>query len=82
MDINYNVLYLTQSAISEELNVISHTELLHLGYRLPVNQRLLNLYGEHIKYMLNRCTGEESQIVLYMQVEALPGCLRCGCFCW
>lgn len=57
--------YLTQSAISEELNVVSQTELLHLGYRSLVNQRVLNLHGRHIKYMLNRCTEEESDSILH-----------------
>lgn len=53
------VLYLTQNAVREELDVVSQTELLHLGYRSLVNQRVLNLHDKHIENMINRCTEGE-----------------------
>lgn len=36
-------LYLTQSAVSEKLNVVGQTELFHLHCRTLVNHRVLNL---------------------------------------
>lgn len=46
------MLYLTKSAVSEELNVISQTELLHLCCRSLVNHRVLNLHNTHINAQL------------------------------
>lgn len=60
MDLNFNVMHLTQSAVREELDVVSQTELLHLGCRSLVNQRVLNLNDGHIKHTVNRCTEGES----------------------
>lgn len=85
------MLYLTQSAISEELNVVCQTELLHLRCRSLINHRVLNLHDRHIKYkyMVSRCTegGKRNQESLMeycinMHMDVLPGCLRCGCLCW
>lgn len=41
------MLCLTQSAVSEELDVVRQTELLHLGCRSLVNHRVLNLRDRH-----------------------------------
>lgn len=39
------MLDLTQGAVSEKLNVVGQTELLHLGSGTLVNDRVLNLQG-------------------------------------
>lgn len=41
------MLDLTQGAVSEKLNVVGQTELLHLHSRALVNHRVLNLRDAH-----------------------------------
>lgn len=63
IEFKINVLYLTQSAISEELNVVSQTELRHLCCRSLVNHRVLHLHVRHIKskHVVDRCTEAEGE---------------------
>ncbi len=74
-----HVLYLTQSAISEELNVVCQTELLHIRCRSLINHRVLNLHDRHVKYkhMVSRCTegGERNQ-------DSLTECCAGGRVTW
>lgn len=41
------MLDLTQGAVSEKLDVVGQTELLHLDSRTLVNHRVLNLWDTH-----------------------------------
>lgn len=64
------MLYLTKSAISEELDVVSQTEVLHLHCRSLVNQRVLNLQDRHAEDTFNTSKGEEREIMsVYKHVK-------------
>lgn len=70
------MLDLTQGAVSEKLDVVGQTELLHFDSRTLVNHRVLNLWDTQQTRMK---TEDRDRLV---EVEVLPGCLRCRCLCW
>lgn len=74
------MLDLTQGAVSEKLDVVGQTELLHLHSRTLVDHRVLDLRDTH----QTRMKTEHHDCLLGggVVVEVLPGCLRCRCLCW
>lgn len=72
------MLDLTQGAVSEELDVVGQTELLHLDSRTLVNHRVLNLWDTQ----QTRMKTEDRDRLVEVEVEVPPGCLRCRCLCW